>query len=118
MTTPRRSRPLYRNPNDSMIGGVCSGLGHYFDVDTILIRVAFVVVAMFGGGGVLAYVILWAVLDAAPPGLLDPSSEPQPRPVGHPVPPADLEDTTRPEADGHDHVEPSTSASPRADETP
>lgn len=56
-----------------MIGGVCSGLGHYFDLDTILVRVAFVVFALAGGGGgVLAYLVLWAVLDPAPPGQLDP----------------------------------------------
>ena len=55
----RRSRPLYRDPSDKMIGGVCSGLGHYFDIDTVLVRIGFVVVALIGGGGVLAYALLW-----------------------------------------------------------
>ena len=75
MNTNRRTRPLYRDPNNKMIGGVCSGLGYYFDIDTLLIRVGFVVVALVGGGGVLAYLILWAALDPAPPGALGPPSE-------------------------------------------
>ena len=63
----RRNRPLYRDPNDKMIGGVCSGLGHYFDIDTVLVRIGFVVVALIGGGGILAYALLWGILDPAPP---------------------------------------------------
>lgn len=78
MTTTRRSRPLYRDPDDKMIGGVCSGLGHYFDVDTLLVRVGFVVITLLGGGGVLAYLILWAIVDPAPPGALEPPTETEP----------------------------------------
>lgn len=64
----RRDQPLYRDPTDKMLGGVCSGLGHYFDVDTTLVRVAFVVLTLIGGGGILAYLILWVLLEpAAPP---------------------------------------------------
>lgn len=72
----RRSWPLYRDTNDKMIGGVCSGLGHYFDIDTVLVRIGFVVVALIGGGGVLAYALLWGILDPAPPGHLQGPSEP------------------------------------------
>ena len=72
----RRSRPLYRDPSDKMIGGVCSGLGHYFDIDTVLVRIGFVVVALIGGGGVLAYALLWAILDPAPPGHIEDPSKP------------------------------------------
>ena len=69
----RRDHPLYRDTDDKMIGGVCSGLAQYFDVDTILLRVGFVVFTALGGGGVLAYLILWLVLDPAP------AAEPAPR---------------------------------------
>lgn len=72
----RRSQTLYRDPDDKMIGGVCSGLAHYFDIDTILVRVAFVVVALLGGGGLLAYALLWAILDPAPPTYFQQQSEP------------------------------------------
>lgn len=64
----RRNQVLYRDTDDTVLGGVCSGLGHYFDIDTTLIRVVFVVLAVFGGGGLLAYVILWAVLKPVPLG--------------------------------------------------
>lgn len=53
---------LYRSRTDRMIGGVCGGLGKYFDVDPTLIRLAFVLMFVFGGSGLLLYFILWIVL--------------------------------------------------------
>ena len=67
----RRDMQLYKDPADKMIGGVCSGLGHYFDIDTTLVRVLFAVLAMAGGGGLIGYLILWFVLDDAPEGYWD-----------------------------------------------
>lgn len=64
----RRDQNLYLDPDDKMIGGVCSGLGHYFDVDTTLVRAVLVMLTLVGGGGLLGYLILWAVLDPAPAG--------------------------------------------------
>lgn len=55
-------RRLYRSRTDRMLGGVCSGLGNYFGVDPSLIRLAFVLLTVFGGSGVLLYLILWIVL--------------------------------------------------------
>jgi len=59
-----------------MVGGVCSGLGHYFEIDTVLVRIGFVVVALIGGGGILAYALLWGILDPAPPYHLEEPSQP------------------------------------------
>jgi len=56
---------LYRSRSDRMIGGVAGGLGHYFNVDPVWLRLAFVVLAM-SGAGVLAYVILWIVVPERP----------------------------------------------------
>lgn len=67
----RRKQTLYRDTDGGMIGGVCAGLGRYFDVDDTLVRVAFVVAAVLGGGGILGYLILWFMLDAAPTGHWD-----------------------------------------------
>ncbi|MCP3990515.1 MAG: PspC domain-containing protein [Actinomycetia bacterium] len=76
-TIPRRRRPLYRDTDDSMVAGVCSGLGHYFDMDTTLVRVALVVITVLGGAGLLAYIILWFALDPAPAGFyLESQTEP------------------------------------------
>lgn len=53
---------LIRSRTDRMIGGVCGGLGNYFSVDPTLIRLAFVLLFVFGGSGFLLYLILWIVL--------------------------------------------------------
>lgn len=70
-TMARRDQPLYRDTSDKMIGGVCSGLAHYFDIDTTLVRVAAVTLAIIGGGGVIAYLVLWVVMNPAPVGFFD-----------------------------------------------
>ena len=67
----RRDQQLYKDPDDKMIAGVCSGLGRYFDIDTTLVRVVLAALTLAGGGGVIAYLILWFVLDDAPPGYWD-----------------------------------------------
>lgn len=57
---------LYRSYTDKMLGGVCGGLGEYFDIDPVIIRVLFVIALLFGGGGILAYIILWIVIPQKP----------------------------------------------------
>lgn len=61
---------LYRSRSQTMIAGVCGGLGEYFDVDPVLIRLLFVVTAFISGVGILAYIVLWIVVpldgDAVP----------------------------------------------------
>jgi len=56
---------LYRNPDDKILGGVCSGLAVYFDVDPVIIRLAFAVMFFTFGVGLLAYLIAWAVIPLA-----------------------------------------------------
>jgi phage shock protein PspC (stress-responsive transcriptional regulator) len=59
------SRPrLTRSETDRVIAGVCSGLAAHFDLDPVLIRVAFVVGAMFGPG-LIAYIVLWIAVPKA-----------------------------------------------------
>lgn len=60
------AKRLYRSYTDKMIGGVCGGLGEYFDIDPVIIRILFVVAVIFGGGGILAYIILWIVIPQKP----------------------------------------------------
>lgn len=71
----RRDQQLYRDPDDKMIAGVCSGLGHYFDIDTTLVRAVLAALTLAGGGGVIAYLILWFVVDEAPPGYWEANDE-------------------------------------------
>ncbi len=58
----KQTKRLYRSEKDRMIAGVCGGLGEYFGIDPVLIRLAFVVVTLVGGAGVLAYIVLWIVM--------------------------------------------------------
>src|SRR4051812_17467719 len=53
---------LYRSRSQKMIAGVAGGLGEYFDVDPVLIRLLFVVTSFISGAGILAYIVLWIVL--------------------------------------------------------
>ena len=57
---------LYRSRTDRMIGGVCGGLGKYLNVDPTLVRLVFVLTALFGGPGLLAYLIMLIVVPEEP----------------------------------------------------
>jgi phage shock protein PspC (stress-responsive transcriptional regulator) len=64
-STTGGSRRLYRDPENSVFGGVCGGLGAYFNIDPIIIRILFVVLFFLGGASVLVYIILWIVIPKA-----------------------------------------------------
>ncbi len=53
---------LYRSNTVKVIGGVCGGLADYFGIDVVLLRVAFVLLFLFGGSGVLVYIIMWIAI--------------------------------------------------------
>jgi phage shock protein PspC (stress-responsive transcriptional regulator) len=53
---------LYRIVNGKVIGGVAGGLAEYFGIDPTIIRIIFILLTIMGGGGVLAYIILWIVV--------------------------------------------------------
>lgn len=56
---------LYRDKEHFILGGVCSGVGHYLGIDPVWVRLAFLV-AFFGyGTGLLAYIILWIIIPEA-----------------------------------------------------
>ena len=57
-TTSAGHRRLYRNENDKVLGGVCSGLANYFNIDVVIARIIFVVL-LFSGVGFLTYIIMW-----------------------------------------------------------
>jgi phage shock protein PspC (stress-responsive transcriptional regulator) len=62
--SPKR---LMRSSIDKKLAGVCGGLGAYFDVDPMIIRLCWLLAVLLGGTGLLAYVVLWIVLPLAPP---------------------------------------------------
>jgi len=61
--TNQRKR-MYRNPDDSIISGVCGGIGAYLNTDPVLFRILFVISAFFGVG-FFVYIALWIALPSA-----------------------------------------------------
>lgn len=62
--TPQPGGPnkLVRDNNDKWLGGVCSGLANYFNIDPNIVRVIFAVATFFGGASVLVYLVLWVIM--------------------------------------------------------
>ena len=50
-------KKLYRNTENKMLAGVCSGIADYFDIDPTLVRLGWVLFSLLGGSGLLAYLI-------------------------------------------------------------
>jgi phage shock protein PspC (stress-responsive transcriptional regulator) len=62
----KRKRRLYRDPDHRVIGGVCGGLGAYFNMDPVILRIIFVALLFITGGtAFLAYIILWIAVPKA-----------------------------------------------------
>ena len=59
------NKKLYRDKENGMVGGVLAGLGHYFGVDKVWLRILLLVMVFAWGTGVLAYIILWIVMPEA-----------------------------------------------------
>jgi phage shock protein PspC (stress-responsive transcriptional regulator) len=58
-------RRLFRDDDNRVFGGVCSGLGYYLNMDPVILRVLFVLLFILGGSGFLIYVILWIAVPVA-----------------------------------------------------
>ena len=61
----RVPKKLFRDSDDKMIGGVCSGLGFYLGADPVLVRVLFLIALLFGTLGFWVYLIIWIVAPLA-----------------------------------------------------
>ena len=59
---PAPYRRLTLSSTDKKIAGVCGGIAEYFNVDPTLIRIIAVVLALLGGGGVIAYLLAWVIM--------------------------------------------------------
>lgn len=58
-------RRIYRDGDNATIGGVCAGLGAYFNIDPVWIRAVWAVSILIFGAGLLLYIILWAIIPEA-----------------------------------------------------
>lgn len=59
------NKQLQRSTQNKVIGGVCAGIAHYFGLDPILVRVAFLIALLAFGVGPLVYLVLWVVMPAS-----------------------------------------------------
>ncbi len=57
---------LYRSRHEKIIGGVCGGLGNYFDIDPTIIRLITVLLFFAKGVGAMAYLIAWIIIPVKP----------------------------------------------------
>jgi len=55
-------RKVKRDSYNGILGGVCEGLGEYFNIDPVIIRLIFLATSMMLGGGILTYVIAWIII--------------------------------------------------------
>ncbi len=62
----KTGKRLFKDTNDQVVGGVCSGIAAYFGIeDPLWVRLFFVLITISGGFGIIAYLILWAILPKA-----------------------------------------------------
>jgi phage shock protein C len=66
---------LYRSRTDRVFGGVAAGIARSLNVETVIIRIIFALLLVFGGGGLLLYLILWIAIPEEPISFYQVNSE-------------------------------------------
>ncbi len=59
-------RRLYRSRRERIVGGVCGGLAEYSDLDLTLVRVLMALFIIFGGAGLIVYIVMWIIIPNEP----------------------------------------------------
>ncbi|MBQ3507592.1 MAG: PspC domain-containing protein [Clostridia bacterium] len=91
-------KKLYKSKKNKMLGGVCGGIGEYFNIDPTLVRLGFVGLCIIAGGGLIAYIVALIIIPEAPEGY-DPAAQaqtaaqPSPDPATTEDPKASTDDT-------------------------
>jgi len=60
----KEHKVLYRSQANRLLGGVCGGIGEYFNVDPNIIRIIWAALVFFWGAGILLYIVAWILLPA------------------------------------------------------
>jgi phage shock protein C len=66
ITSMSNVKRLYRSRYEKKIGGVCAGLADFFQIDVTVVRLIWVLLAVFAGTGILAYIIAWIIIPEEP----------------------------------------------------
>ncbi len=64
-TSASGKRRLFRDENHKLVGGVCSGIANYFDIDIVIVRIIFLVLLFSAGIGFIPYIILWIAVPSS-----------------------------------------------------
>lgn len=60
-------KKLYLSSTDKKLGGVCGGLGEYFDTDPTVFRILFIIIILTSFGlGIIAYLLIWMIIPKKP----------------------------------------------------
>ena len=60
-------KKLYRSRKNQIFAGVCGGIGEYFDIDPVIIRLLWVLLTFAGMGfGILLYIVAWIIIPLEP----------------------------------------------------
>jgi len=65
-TAGKGARRLYRSRRERIVGGVCGGLAEYSDLDLTLVRVLVALFIIFGGAGLIVYLVMWIIVPIEP----------------------------------------------------
>ncbi len=57
---------LYRSEDERIVAGVCGGVGEYFDIDPVIVRIAWIILTVAGGSGILLYILAWLIVPSQP----------------------------------------------------
>lgn len=66
MATTNNERRLLRSSDNCMIAGVCAGVADFFGLDISLVRIATLILILFGGLSIWVYILLWIIVPKAP----------------------------------------------------
>src|SRR5690554_1571308 len=61
----QKTKKLYRDTEEGILGGVLAGLSHYLGIDKVWVRIIFILLVIFYGTGILIYIILWIIMPEA-----------------------------------------------------
>ena len=62
MESNKKIKKLYRSKKNKVIAGVCGGIGEYFNIDPVIIRLLWTLFIFVGGSGIIAYIIAWIII--------------------------------------------------------
>lgn len=64
-------KKLYKSNTDKKLDGICGGIAEYFNVDSTVIRLAWIIFSLCGGSGILAYIICAIIIPRRPDNYID-----------------------------------------------